>query len=201
MRESGFISITRIHVGPRSCSAPLPKSRSRPGRRLNAGGDDAADGVSPSSQRSNSHTTQRQRGERHLAELYRVASCQLMDRPNGAPEEHGDLGRHQVGRNWYGTPWIRRQPALLAVATFRVNMSPEPVPTCDRLSGPHAGGEDPVCSSQIYLPQRQAAITDPLLAKGGALMYQLRQQKSAFCGEFKSPLTDSNRRPPPYHGG
>jgi hypothetical protein len=27
----------------------------------------------------------------------------------------------------------------------------------------------------------------------------LRQQKRPFCWPFKSPLTDSNRRPPPYH--
>jgi hypothetical protein len=27
------------------------------------------------------------------------------------------------------------------------------------------------------------------------------QQKGPFAGLFRSPLTDSNRRPPPYHGG
>src|SRR5262249_21215297 len=31
--------------------------------------------------------------------------------------------------------------------------------------------------------------------------YHVEATKKAICWPFQSPLTDSNRRPPPYHGG
>src|SRR5437588_969839 len=34
-----------------------------------------------------------------------------------------------------------------------------------------------------------------------AMYVRPRGNKKAICWPFKSPLTDSNRRPPPYHGG
>ena len=57
--------------------------------------------------------------------------------------------------------------ALPVVATFRVNMSPEPVPECDRSNTPLEGGEDPLRPSQICTATGTSSMTDPLPNREG----------------------------------
>jgi hypothetical protein len=61
------------------------------------------------------------------------------------------------------------------------------------------GAKETFVISSNSLTWRAAVDPRSPPCEGGARLYQIRQQKSPFCGDFKSPLTDSNRRPPPYH--
>ena len=87
---------------------------------------------------------------------------------------------------------------------FHGDVSPKPVPRIQRFSSPMTEFRDPLVSSQLHATQRLSPALETLLAKEVVHSVQSRQQKSRLLQRLRfqiSPLTDSNRRPPPYHGG
>ena len=61
-----------------------------------------------------------------------------------------------------------------------------------------AGG----CCGRAYPPASASPKMYPSRTREGLSLRPGRQQKCPICRNFQvSPLTDSNRRPPPYHGG
>jgi len=79
---------------------------------------------------------------------------------------------------------LRNDLALPVVATFRVNMSPEPVPKCDHSNTPLEAGEDPLRSSQICAATGTPSMTDPLPNREVVYGFWFGNKKPPICGRF-----------------
>ena len=101
--------------------------------------------------------------------------------------------------------------ALHALRDKRVRPQPVARVRTDRrtreLRGPPAQG-GALCSAKRLFKPSVDALRDAgdrfwgqVAGASGNGWLESRQQKRPFAGLFGSPLTDSNRRPPPYHGG
>jgi hypothetical protein len=72
----------------------------------------------------------------------------------------------------------------------------------------HLPSPEALCGAERLCSSRESAAT-PMLGTGRrdrfeggrARTNRVRARKKTNCGPFKSPLTDSSRRPPPYHRG
>jgi hypothetical protein len=100
------------------------------------------------------------------------------------------LSRARVQKDLENSPWV--------VGTHRRRAS-SPQNLSPRFGMPGLGvAEFLFCSGFRGGRSRRPRRGPPF--QGGALCAQVRQQKPPFCRSL-SPLPDSNRGPPPYHGG
>jgi hypothetical protein len=77
--------------------------------------------------------------------------------------------------------------------------SPKPVPKSTPRVAPSMGRTGFGLSRPLSWPLRPLGFTESLPTKEVLRRSILGNKNPRICGDFISPLTDSNRRPPPYH--